>query len=72
MRKFIFYPIGEIVKLGNISLKVEEANSCQGCEFWNKDIKQCQDIGISRNWNCFSFLREDGKSVIFRRVEKAK
>lgn len=72
MRGFIFFPIGEIVKLGNIALKVEEATSCEACEFWNKDIKRCQNSGISRNWNCLSFLRGDGKRVIFRRVEEAK
>lgn len=72
MRKFIFSPIGEIVKLGNIFLRVEESESCEECEFWNKDLKQCKDDGISRNWNCLSFLREDGKGVIFRRVEETK
>lgn len=72
MRRFIFFPVGEIVKLGNILLRVEEADSCEKCEFWNKDIKRCQDSGISRNWNCLSILREDGKGVIFHRVEEAK
>lgn len=61
-------PIGEIFKYSKFKLQVIEEETCEGCIF-ERGLALCLNYrGITGY--CGSEVREDRKSVIFKRIDE--
>ena len=65
MNRYKTIPVGEIFEYNEIKIKVVECEDCEGCFFNGKDL--CYS-NRERSGQCVPLLREDNKSVIFKRV----
>ena len=66
MNEIIDWKIGEIKKIDDKFYQCIEHNNCDGCSL--NGI--CTNIPISNRGHCSLSEREDGKSVIFKKLEK--
>ena len=65
--------VGNVIRMGDISLKVKESRSCNGCFFQLKHSGcMCDGLDIVNYrgvvGECLSKKRKDGKSVIFEKI----
>lgn len=67
------YEVGEEFQFGKIRIRVEESTDkldvCNGCIFKQYSVHAC-DIVESFTGSCMSGYREDGKSVVFVKIEE--
>ena len=70
MEDFITRPIGEKFEYEGTTLEVVEAKEdpCEGCYFIDSKYCLIGDVQDIEGY-CFSSVREDGKDVIFKKVE---
>ena len=69
MEDFITRPIGEKFEYdGDMLEVVEEKEGCKGCYFIDSKACLCGEAQDITGY-CFSSVREDGKDVIFKKVE---
>ena len=61
-------PIGEIFKYCELKLQVIEGETCEGCIFESDGALCLNYRGITGY--CGSEVREDRKSVIFKRIDE--
>lgn len=59
---------GDIVKKGNLLLRVVEGRGCKKCFFWRDNC--CQRSGSEKSWgSCSAYNRPDQTWIIFQKVE---
>ena len=70
MEDFITRPIGEKFDYEGVTLEVEEEKeiTCKGCYFINSKVCLTGEAQYIAGY-CFSSVREDGKDIIFKKVE---
>ena len=61
-------PIGEIYKFYQLKLQVIEEETCEGC-FFENDEPICLNVRSYTGY-CGREVREDRKSVIFKRIDE--
>lgn len=61
-------PIGEIFEYGKLKLQVVENETCEGC-FFESEGALCLLLRDTTGY-CGSEVREDRKSVIFKRIDE--
>ena len=62
--KSIFYDVGQVLEHKGVKLEVVESRSCHGC-YYNSSEAECDNSP-----DCEDNTRLDGRSVIFKEVEK--
>lgn len=67
MSTFKTRPVGEIFEYCKLKLQVVEGETCEGCYFRLEEL--CVNNGHDTG-NCGDIYRTDGKSIIFKQIDK--